>query len=339
MKKLLIPLVLLAVAMVATAIARRDDETEGFGFGRGSFTLKVKRPALPSDQLYVEVSALGNLPYFYDHKLGMRMAGKALGVKTEYVGPADNDMLAMIAAFEQTMAKENLMGIVVVGFERALEPYINKAIAAGIPVITVDADLPNSNRLAFVGTGNRKAGYTGGMKLADLIGRKGKVALMTKKGQSNLNERIRGYEDALGKYKDIELVQIVDTQSKPEVAVQVATMVLQRHPDLAGLGCVEAAGGTGAATAVREAGLAGKVKIVAMDRDNAVLQLIKDDVISATVAQQTALMPYYAVRMMHDLVNMSIPISSGNTAEGAPSYVDTGVILIDKSNCNHFIRK
>jgi ribose transport system substrate-binding protein len=265
-----------------------------------------------------------------------------MGVRTEYVGPAEYDMPAMISAFELTLAKENLMGIVVVGFEPALEPSINKAIAAGIPVVTVDADLPQSNRLAFVGTGNVKAGYTGGTKLAELVGGKGKVALLTKPGQSNLEERIRGYKAALSQYKDIRLVQVVDTQSNPVVAAQVAATVLQRHPDLAGLGCVEAAGGTGAATAVREAGLVGKVKIVSMDRGNEVLQLIKDDVISATVAQQTALMPFYAVRMMHDLVNLNIPISSDNAAAGVggvPSYVDTGVILIDKSNCEYFVRE
>jgi ribose transport system substrate-binding protein len=355
MKKLLIPLILLAVAMAATTIVRWRGETEGPGFGgegvsvgriritqRPTFTLEVKPPAKKSDQLYVEVSALGNLDYFYDHKLGMRMAGEVLGVKTEYVGPAEYDMPAMITAFELTLSKENLMGIVVVGFEPALAPSINKAIAAGIPVITVDADLPQSNRLAFVGTGNVKAGYTGGMKLADLIGRKGKVALMTRAEQSNLNERISGYKAALSQYKDIKLVQIVDTQSDPVKAAQAAATILQRHPDLAGLGCVEATGGTGAATAVREAGLVGKVKIVSMDRGNEVLQLIKDDAISASVAQQTALMPFYAVRMMHDLVNLNIPISSDNAAagvSGVPSFVDTGVILVDKSNCEHFIRK
>ena len=105
---------------------------------------------------------------------------------------------------------------------------------------------------------------------------------------------------------------------------------------------MEAAGGTGAATAVREAKLVGKVKIVSMDRGNEVLQLIKEDVISATVAQQTALMPFYAVRILHDLVNVEVPISADNAAagvSGVPSYIDTGVILIDKSNCEYFIRK
>ncbi|MHC4647227.1 MAG: substrate-binding domain-containing protein, partial [Planctomycetota bacterium] len=203
-------------------------------------------------------------------------------------------------------AKKNLKGIVVVGFEEALIPIVNKAVDSGVPVVTVDADLPGSKRVSFVGTGNYQAGYEGGMKLASLIGYKGKVALMTKVGQSNLNERIRGYETALGQYESIEIVQKVDTESDPLKAAQAAAAVLQTHSDLAGLGCVEASGGVGAATAVREANLIGRVKIVAMDRGNDVLGLIREGTISATVAQQTALMPFYAVQILHQLNNCQL---------------------------------
>ena len=269
----------------------------------------------PKDQLYIEVSALGNIDYFYDHKLGMKLAGEALGVQTEYVGPAEYDMNAMITAFEQAIAKQP-DGLVIVGFEPSLDPIVDKAIEAGIPVVTVDADLPTSKRIAFVGTGNFNAGVTGGNKLADLIGGKGKVAVMTKPGQSNLEERIAGYKHALANYPDIELVQISDTQSDPVVAAQVASTLLQKFPDLAGIGCVEAAGGSGAATAVREAGKAGQVKIVAMDRGNEVLEAIEDGVISASIAQQTALMPFYAVQIMYQLNNHNIDITTDNPAAG-----------------------
>ncbi|HUW18174.1 MAG TPA: substrate-binding domain-containing protein [Sedimentisphaerales bacterium] len=335
MKKLIIPLVVLAIVMIATSIAKRSKQQQMAGVGGG-------QSKAVSDDLYVEVSALGNLDYFYDHRLGMELAGKVLGVRTEYVGPAEYDMTAMITAFEQTLAKKNIKGVVVVGFEPALAPIIDKAVDSGIPVVTVDADLPQSKRVAFVGTGNYQAGYEGGKKLASLIGCSGKVALMTKVGQSNLEERVRGYKAALGRYDQIEIVQIVDTQSDAIVAAQVATAVLRKHPDLAGLGCVEAAGGVGAATAVREANLAGKVKIVAMDRGNDVLELIKEGTISATVAQQTALMPFYAVQILYQLNNQNIPITSDNIragASGVPSYVDTGVVIVDKSNYEYFMRK
>ena len=343
MKKLLIPLGILAVVMLATSIAKRGGEQDRVP---GAALLGRDLQSRPSkghlDQLYVEVSALGNLDYFYDHKLGMKLAGEALGVRTEYVGPAGYDIPAMITALEQTMAKKGIKGIVVVGFEPALVPIINKAVDSGIPVVTVDADLPDSRRIAFVGTGNYKAGLEGGAKLAELIGGRGKVALMTKVGQSNLEERIRGYKDALAKYRDISLAQIVDTQSDAVIAAQVATAVLRKNPDLAGIGCVEAAGGMGAATAVKEAGLAGKVKIVSMDRGDDVLEQIGKGVISATVAQRTALMPFYAVQILYNLNNQTIPITRDNVkaqVSPVPSDIDTGVIIVDRTNYRYFLRK
>lgn len=293
-----------------------------------------------ADQLYIEVSALGNLDYFYDHKLGMRMVGEELGVRTEYVGPAEYDMNAMVAAFEQAIAKKPA-GIVVVGFEPSLNSIVDKAVDMGIPVVTVDADLPGSKRMAFVGTGNYNAGVVGGNKLADLIGGKGKVAIMTKPGQSNLEERIAGYKAALSAYSGIEIVQIADTQSDPVVAAQAAATLLQKFPDLVGLACVEGAGGSGAATAVREAGKAGKVKIVSMDRGAEVLSAIEEGVISASVAQQTALMPYYATIILYNYNNSKVAITSDNAAAkvpGIPVTIDTGAIVVDKDNVQYFKR-
>jgi hypothetical protein len=50
--------------------------------------------------LYIQISALGSLEYFYDHRLGMKQAGELLGVKTEYRGPTDLDIGAMVADLE-----------------------------------------------------------------------------------------------------------------------------------------------------------------------------------------------------------------------------------------------
>jgi ribose transport system substrate-binding protein len=304
-----------------------------------NLSAQSKTPA-PKDQLYIQVSALGNLDYFYDHKMGMEMVGKELGVRTEYVGPAEYDMNAMVAALEQAIAKKP-NGLVVVGFESSLNAIVDKAVDQGIPVVTVDGDLPGSKRLAFVGTGNFTAGTVGATKLVSLIGGKGKVAIMMKPGQPNLEERVAGYKSVLAKYKDIQLVQIADTQSDPVVAAQAAATLLQKYPDLAAIACVEAAGGSGAATAVREAKKVGKVKIIAMDRGSDVLDAIKEGVISASVAQQTALMPYYAVQILYNLVNSKVAITSNNKAAGVlgiPAIVDTGAIIIDSSNYKYFKR-
>lgn len=292
------------------------------------------------DQLYIEVSAIGADPYFYDHKMGMEMAGKELGVRTEYVGPAENDMNAMVAALEQAIAKKP-DGLVVVGFNEQLIPSIQKATDAGIPVVTVDADLPTSSRIAFIGTGNEEAGITGGTKMAELLGGKGKVAVMYSPGQTNLEERVEGYKKSFENYADIEIVEYVDTKQDSVVAAQSIAAVLQKHPDLAGIICVDATGGTGAATAVKEAGLTGKVKIIAMDRSNEVLAAIEEGVISASVAQQTALMPYYAVQMLMNLNNSKVEITTDNASAGVlgiPQYIDTGAVIVDETNYQYFKR-
>jgi ribose transport system substrate-binding protein len=294
-----------------------------------------KRP-----DLYIEVSALGNLEYFYDHKMGMKKAGELFGVQTDYTGPTEFDIGAMVASLELAIARKPA-GLVVVGFEESLTPVVNKAVEAGIPVVTVDADLPRSKRIAFVGTGNFNAGYQGGVKLAELVGGNGKVALLTRLGQSNLGERVEGYKSALAKYPQISIVQIANTESDPVKATQITALLLQRYDDLAGIACVEAAGGAGAATAIKEAGRIGKVKVVAMDRDNSVLKYVAQDIIQATVVQQTALMPVYAVAILFQLNHLEVPITSNNAeakVSGVPNTIDTGVIIVDKTNSKYFVR-
>jgi ribose transport system substrate-binding protein len=121
----------------------------------------AEAPAAPlKKQVYYEVNALINLPYFIDHRLGLEFAGYALGKEVKYVGPVDYDMTLMINTFEQAIA-EKPAGINVVGFDPALKPSIDKAIEAGIPVMTLDAEVYGSKRYTFLGTGNYNAGRVG----------------------------------------------------------------------------------------------------------------------------------------------------------------------------------
>lgn len=295
---------------------------------------------LPRDQLYIEVSAAGGTEYWSDHKLGLKLAGEALGVQTEYLGPATYDLEAMATALEQAIAKKP-QGLLVAGFEPILVPVINKAVDAGIPVVTVDADLPESKRIAFVGTGNYHAGEVSGKLTATALGGKGKIVITSMPGAHNLQERVRGVRDALAASPGIEIVQVLDTQGDTIAITQKCVAVLQKHPDLAAFVSVEAIGGVGAATAVREAGKTGAVKIIAMDRGNDVLQGIRDGLIEATVVQQTALMPQYGLQILYNLNNHPIPLSRDNAkagVPGAPTMIDTGVIVVDRSNCELFMR-
>ena len=164
----------------------------------------------------------------------------------------------------------------------AVTPAIDKAIAAGIPVVCADADAPSSKRYSFVGTGNYNAGYQGGEQLAKLLGGRGEVALMYIPGADNLTQRVNGYKDALAKYPEIKIVQVGNDHGSQTEAEKECRALIQVYPNLAGFGCVAAVGGQGAAVAVKQAGKVGKIRIVAMDRDEATLQFIQEGVIDAS---------------------------------------------------------
>src|SRR5207245_2466847 len=74
---------------------------------------------------------------------------------------------------------------------------IDSAVAAGIPVVTIDSDSPKSKRLLFVGTNNYDAGQMGGDILVKELNGKGTVVVYSILGQENLNERLEGYKRAI----------------------------------------------------------------------------------------------------------------------------------------------
>ena len=187
--------------------------------------------------------------------------------------------------------------------------------------------------MAFVGTGHYNAGVMGGKALVEMLGGKGEVALMTVPGQSHLELRIAGYKSVLDQYPDIKIVQIGDTQTDPTVAAQAAAAIIQKYPNLSAFACVEASGGQGCLTAVKEANKLGKIKIMSMDRGSDVLQAIKDGSVTATIVQQTALMPIYAMQILYNLKHYGVPITSDNAKAGltgTPVNIDTGRVIVDK---------
>jgi ribose transport system substrate-binding protein len=294
-----------------------------------------------SNQLYIEVSANGSAEYFSDHMNGLAEAGKFFGVKTEYVGPMDYDMDAVIAAMEQSIAKQPA-GILIVGWEDSLIPVINKSVAQGIPVVTVDADVVNSDRVAFVGTGNFDAGRLCGERIAELVGGKGKVAILGKVTLSNIQDRVRGCEAVWAeKYPGIQFTGLIESGAESNTAAANLAATLQRIPDIVGVCSVDSEAGAGAIMALREAGLAGKVKCVSFDRGSEILQAVKDGIITETIVQQTALMPFYGLNILYNLKNCKVPMTKDDAAAGMPGippYVDTGVTVCNKDNVDLFIR-
>ena len=180
-----------------------------------------------------------------------------------------------------------------------------------------------------------------GEELAKRLGGRGEVALLYIPGWDNLTQRIRGYKDALAKYPGITVVKVGNDKGSQTEAEKECRAILQAYPNLAGFGCVAAVGGQGAAVAVKQAGKTGKVKIVAMDRDEATLQFIQEGVIDASIAQRTYMMTYLALQMLYDVRNGRIKFIDDwhkVNINPLPPVVDTGTFVVDKSNVASFRR-
>jgi len=338
MRRVLSFLMVLALIVGVAAVAgcsKQQAATTGTGVLVAGDEGKVRRTYSPDDQ-YIYVGCMWNLEYFSNHKLGMEYAGKVFHVKTSIMGPAEYDIPAMVNAFEQAIAMQPA-GILTFAVDPEIIPEINKAMDAGIPVVTICGDQPTSKRLTFIGTNQYEVGLFGGQKLAAMMNGKGKVAILTIPGTAMFDERERGYRDGM---KGMTVVAVGDTKADIPTGINVAKSILAAHPDLDAFVCTDSVGAISAATAVKEAGLAGKIKIIGMDRNNDVLQLIKDGVVTATVAQNDALMPFLGVALLYYYNYTMVPITMNNKEAGVsamPQYVYTGQIWIDSSNYSSFI--
>jgi ribose transport system substrate-binding protein len=292
-----------------------------------------------SDEEYIYVSAMGNLEFFNAHKYGWAWAGDQLGVTATYVGPAEYDMNAMVAAFDQAIAKQP-EGICVFAVEPVLEPSIEKAVEAGIPVTTILGDLPTTSRLSFIGSRQFDLGYTGGKAIAEALNGEGEVAILSIPGVQMFDDREEGYRAAFAEYPGMEVVGVGDTKADTVTSVNVAKDMMQRYPDLAAFVGTDSTGGIGGATAIEEAGRVGEVLAVAMDRNSDVLQKIKDGTLTGTVAQDDAAMAFWCLQVLYNWKHNQAPLTTDNAAAGVltgPTVVNTWVNYIDESNVDYFL--
>ena len=137
-------------------------------------------------------------------------------------------------------------------------------------------------------------------------------------------------------------MQIGDTKADPVHTLQVVNAILQKNPDIDGIGCTDAVGGAATATAVEEAGLVGKVKILSMDRDRQVLEKIEKGIVTGTIVQKSAMMPFFALQILYNMKHAAVEITTDNDAAGislAPNYIDTGVKYVDAETAGLYIRE
>ena len=292
------------------------------------------KPYHEETEKYYFVATNINLPYWQEAQAGFMDAAQNLGVKAEMVGPATYDPGAEATIFRNIVEKQPAGICLSAARTDFFKADIDKAIAAGVPVICVDSDVPESKRVLYIGTDNVKAGRESVKRMAALASR-GNIIVITIPGQRNLDDRLAGVADALKNYPSLKLMPLVDDKGDWRSAFdQISEMILKKEK-IDGIICLEATGGPGAADALNRFDMAGKIPIVAFDKDPKTLELIEKGSISSTIAQKPYVMSYYGLKFLDDLHHNAVKeFKDWRTAPAPPlpGWVDTGTAVVDKNN-------
>jgi ribose transport system substrate-binding protein len=296
-----------------------------------------------SAEHYYLVASNTRLAYWQSASAGLDKVSAEYDVHADMTGPDTFDPKEQVEDFRAVVAKKPDGILVSVVDPKLMQPEIDAAIDAGIPVLTVDSDAPNSKRLYFIGTNNREAGRLGGRELVKKLNGKGNVVVFTMPSQPNLEDRLAGYKDILATAPGIHIVDVVDIEGRSTVAFdQTEKDVAKTGADrVDGFVCLEASAGKDVGEVLRRANLKDRV-VIAMDVDKATLQLVKDGVIDATVAQKPFTMAYVGVKMLDQLHHDPLPSLTKNYAidpqAPIPSFIDTGSALVDASNVDEYLQ-
>jgi ribose transport system substrate-binding protein len=174
-----------------------------------------------------------DIPVFNYAKIGAERAAKEIGnIEIIWRAPETADQLRQKEILESFIT-QRVDGIAISCTNGDfLTPTINKAVEAGIPVITWDADAPKSKRLAFYGVDDFKAGQILAAEAIKLLAGKGRIAMITSLGAYNLQRRLDGVKDGLKAAPGINVLETFDIKEDTVRAGEIIASATNRYGDL-----------------------------------------------------------------------------------------------------------
>lgn len=298
-----------------------------------------------SGETYVYMCPLSSLEYWQSYRVGLEDACAELGVTAKFVGDDGIEADAMCAILETVLNDPSTAGIMTNGhFPEAYEPYFEQALAKGIGVIYTGGGCETPT-CALTTLGSDYVAYGAQMldQCAEAIGAKGKIIISQNltAGGTPGEQVMQGIHEQIAKYPDMEIVAEVDDQSDAAVAATKTGAALLANPNVSVVIGGQSTSAIGAVTAIKEAGLSDKVEVISIDRDSATLEYVQSGDIYSTVAGKQYTEVYYGVHFCYDYRHgAKNAFSADDAAAGmviAPSFVDTGALIINAGNVDKFV--
>ena len=278
MKRLLVS-VLLAIVLVSVPFiafaAGSKEQAAGASFipaaqlkaPPGATFFVLPADVRPAKQIRIATIMVQNNPFgeaVMRGTLSARDVLKDRNTKVDWISVPDFDPKKFEDAMQNSITAQ-YDAITLFGLSDALQPVIDKAVDAGILVYTFNCEPLHSKREAYWGQDGFAGGQKCGQLLMDAMGGEGEYAIIT--GSFNVSGhelRRKGAHDVLDKNPKMKMVGEFENQDKAEEAYNITQNLLTSHPNIKGI-YVTAGGPFGAAKAIKDAGLTGKVKLVCHD--------------------------------------------------------------------------
>ena len=268
-----------------------------------------------------------DLPVFNYARVGAERKAKELGnVEILWRGPETADQLRQKEILESFIT-QGVDGIAISSLNGDfLTETIDRAVAAGIPVVTWDADAPKSKRIAFYGVDDVAAGRIMGEQAASLLGGKGKIAIITSVGATNLQRRLEGVREVLDKQPGMKIVEVYDIKEDPVRCAEIISAGSRRYPDL---GAWISVGGwpvftRNALDAVDPA----KTKFISFDTIPPAPDLLREGKVQVLLGQKYFGWGSEPVRILSEFKAGKPPSSP---------IVDSGVDVVTKANVDEYV--
>jgi len=230
--------------------------------------------------------------FFNQINEGAQKAADAAGAKL-VIFNANNVPSAQNDAIE-TYITQKVDGIILVAIDvNGVKPAITAAKAAGIPVVAIDAQIPNGDNVAFIGVDNTKAGADIGKFYADYVKTemdgKAKIGIIGALNSFIQNQRLDGFKKAVTDSGEaITFLDTVDGQNVQETALSASENLMTANPDMTTLYATGEPALLGAVSAVTSQGRTGDVKVFGWDLTKQAVQGIDDGWVVAVVQQDPA---------------------------------------------------
>lgn len=278
------------------------------------------------EKIYIPIISKGFQHQFWQAvKAGAEKAAKEFSVEITFEGPeteaqVDKQIEMLQAALDK---KPNAIGFAALDSQAAI-PLLKKAQENKIPVIAFDSGVDSDIPLATAATDNKAAAGLAADKMAELIGKKGKIALIVHDQTSRTGiDRRDGFVNRIKeKYPDIKIVDIQYGGGDQLKSTDLTKAIMQAHPDLKGFFGANEGSAIGVVNAVKEMKKEGQIVVIGYDSGKQQIDAIKSGLMAGAITQNP-------IGIGYETVKAAVKALKGETVQ---KNIDTGFYWYDKNN-------